>query len=50
MTNRFVALLGVGDFREELAIFDRYGSVKTRFFEMKGFRERHIFLQTKPRF
>jgi hypothetical protein len=37
MTNRFVALLGVGDYREELAILDRYGSVKTRFFRNEGF-------------
>jgi hypothetical protein len=37
MTNRFVSLLSVGDFREELVIFDRQGTAITRFFRTEGF-------------
>jgi WD40 repeat protein len=37
MTDRFSPLIAVGDFREELAIFDRQGSTKARFFKTEGF-------------
>jgi Tol biopolymer transport system component len=49
MTDRFSPLRAVGDYREELIIFDRQGAAKTRFLRDEGFSGSPIFSPDKTK-